>query len=101
MTTEELKLSDVIKEAGYEVVIDPVPGLHPDALGDTGDIGVLAQLLSGKRIAIKVDSWDCAYGASHEICEDEHHFNHSEDLFIDQCNLLHKWHMRRSGGHPR
>jgi hypothetical protein len=97
-TVEKYKLSDAIREEGYEVVIDAVPGRHPDALGDTGDITVGAQVLSGDRIALRADDWGYAYGASHEICEVENGFKHSEDLFVDQCNLLNKWHIRRQGG---
>lgn len=57
-----------------------------------------ARALKGDIIAVRPhdDSWGNAYSISHEICEVRVGFRHSEYLYIDQCNLLAKWHTKRT-----
>lgn len=42
-------------------------------------------------IALLADSWDHAYGASHEIAEHRYGFSHTAKMFCEQANLLARW----------
>lgn len=92
-------LGHVLRETGWTVVIHDDPERHPDHLGNPC-YGQQCAVLSGGRIAIKQDSWDLAFAASHELAEVDHHFQHDETLFCNQANLLAWWHMLRAGSRP-
>ena len=89
------KLSDGIREQGFEVVICAKPGLHEDYLGDS-DASAEVQALKDKRIAICADDWKYAEGAAHEISEVRHGFKHSKDMLWEQSHILAEWHSKRS-----
>lgn len=90
-----ISLFAAIRAMGWSPVQHSAPGRHPDGLGST-HWRATARVLSGGRIAVKSDSWEHAYSASHEIAESIHGFRHSAQMFCDQANILAAWHCLRS-----
>ena len=90
-----LTLKSILELGGYKVIIDPHPGLHPDRVGNPpGNDNPYewdAMMLTDDRIAIRSNSWSCAYGAAHEIAEREYNYCHSADMFCRQANIMAQW----------
>jgi hypothetical protein len=90
-----LKLSDVVRELGYEFVIDAKPWERPDVCGNPPQPEAFEALLCGgpgrRYIACVSDSWDQAYNVSHEIAEDVMGHEHTPDMFALQANFLAGW----------
>jgi hypothetical protein len=99
-----VKLSTCIRALGYAVVITAAPARVRGGLGQ-GSAHMCARSFYteelGYGVAIKGDSWEYAYNASHEIAEMRNGFQHSALMFSEQANFLHAWHMLRSGRRPR
>jgi len=91
-----MKLSEAISNMGYSVEVDDEPWSRADVLGSPQKFSP-AVICEGGVVAILSDSWDYSYSASHEIAELIHNFQHSEELFITQCNILATWHRLREG----
>ena len=98
-----VKLSTCIRALGYAVVITARPHHVPGVLGKAANRTARAFYTDelGYGVAVRADSWECAYATSHEIAEMRNGFKHSEQTFSEQCNFLHAWHMLRSGRRPR
>lgn len=83
-------LFDAIRDHGYIPVIHSRPERAKGALGSPAP-GAYAAILSGRRIAVKADSWQYVYAVTHEIAEHIWGFEHSKEMFCEQANMLAEW----------
>lgn len=85
------RLSHAVRLHRYKLVLCKRPHRHRDRIGNP-DADSSAALLTGRRIAVPVDSWDYAYAAAHEIAEHVCGFDgHSAEMFCEQANILSIW----------
>jgi len=86
-----LRLSDAVRAEGYDFTVDPQPWTRTDITGNPDQPETFHALLCGNTLVATSDSWDWAYGASHEIAEDRHGHHHTERMWCEQANILAKW----------
>jgi hypothetical protein len=89
MTQAEL-LELVVVGEGWVIERADHPERHPDALGERVDRRfALCQACKGDVLAVKPGTEaDAYYQAAHEIAETRYGFEHGEEMWIEQCNIL-------------
>lgn len=92
-----MKLSAAVNKLGYSLLIDKNMHNRDDILGNPYITGTEEALICQNNvICVLDDSWDYSYSVSHEIAEYEYNFQHSEELFTHQANILAYWHKLRN-----
>jgi hypothetical protein len=89
MTHAEL-LRLVVMGEGWTLDHADFPSQHPDALGERIDRRfALCQACKGDVLAVRPGTEaDAYYQAAHEIAEARYGFEHREEMWIEQCNIL-------------
>jgi hypothetical protein len=89
-----MKLSDAVCREGYEFTVRMSPWKVTGGLGS--DQPGWARLYVNNEgtqygIACVADEWDYAYSVTHEIAEHRHGFQHTAEMFAEQCNLMQRF----------
>lgn len=96
-----MRLAELVRLEGYELIIDDNASEHPDALGTPQRDALCAQACKGNVIRMRSglrerDAW---YAVSHEIAEDRCDFSgHTQLMFREQLNILARWCCRLAAG---
>lgn len=93
------KLSDAVAQFGWKLEVHQNLSQLKNGLGEFSP-GMTARACSNRVLAVKGDSWDYAYSASHEMAEATWGWVHSADMFCEQANIMAIWLRQLSSPRP-